>query len=712
MKCPYLQIRMNIYKIGFVIILGFGLNQALAQVSSQSQFTTTGRLGLSINNYGTFGRPTVRSNTQGPPSMAFPRGSGVEHLFEAGIWIGALVDGQVRVSTSSVDASSGYSTGGSGFEFTQLSTIKERSKLSNSSSYSASAISHQDFIMQQTDSFVVIPGTSIPISGHQNPLGAVMKLETYAWNFPFADFFVICNYEITNTSQNRWDSVFLGTFSDLVVRNVNVTRDAGTAFFNKGRNGVDPQYYSLFAYQSFGDDIDFTKSYGAIQFLGMDWRGMFFNPQKPDTFLALGYPAPRVNYNFWNFNSIATPWNTPSNDQERYLKLANSIDSTTLYGGDGPILGAPANWLQLISAGPIVNVNPGEKFNFTFAFVCAKQKEPLSYLPPSSNSIVTTVASQKELTDNLKRTRATYVGEDVNENGVYKADLDLNSNGKLDRYILPEPPESPLTKIVSSEGKMEVYWNNKSEYSIDPITRIRDFEGYRIYRSNVGDDLALNLLDDANLLAQWDSAGNAIGYNNGFNLIKLDQPKVFEGDTTKYYYKYTLDNLSNGWQYLVLVTAFDKGDKNLGIPSLESSFTENEMRGFAGTKASDLNGENDKKIGVYPNPYNASAAWDGATSRTKKLYFYNLPSQCDIHIYTSSGDLIATMNHNADTYKGEGIGWSNNFGNITKTTMSGGEHAWDILSDSKTELTTGVYLFTVKDKKSGEIQSGSFAVIK
>jgi hypothetical protein len=107
-------------------------------------------MGLSINNFGTFGRPTVRSNTQGPPSMAFPRGSGIEHLFEAGIWIGAIVDGQVRVSTSSVDASSGYSTGGNGFEFTQLSTIKERSKLPNSSNYSSSAVSHQDFIMTQT----------------------------------------------------------------------------------------------------------------------------------------------------------------------------------------------------------------------------------------------------------------------------------------------------------------------------------------------------------------------------------------------------------------------------------------------------------------------------------------------------------------------------------------------------------------------------------
>ncbi len=693
-------------------LLLFGVGSTQAQVPAQSRYTNVGRIGLSINNYGTYGRPTVRSNTQGPPSMAFPRGSGVEHLFESGLWIGAMVDGQIRVSTSSVDASSGYSTGGNGFEFSPLTSIKERSKLPSSSSYSSSAISHQDFIMGQTDSFVVIPGTSIPISGHQNPLGAVIKLETYAWNYPFADFFVICNYEITNASTNRWDSVFLGNFSDLVVRNVNVTRDAGTAFFNKGRNGIDPKYFTLFAYESYGDDIDFTKSYGGVQFLGIDWRGMFFNPNKPDTFLSLGYPTPKVNYNFWNFNSVATPWNTPSNDQERYLKLSNPIDSATLYGGDGPINGVPANWLQLISAGPIVNVNPGEKFNFTFAFVCAKQKEPISYLPPASSSIITTQDSQKELSDNLKRARATYVGEDVNEDGRYAAELDLNQNGKLDRYILPEPPQSPKTKVVTSEGKIEVYWNNQSEYSVDPITRSRDFEGYRIYRSNAGDDLALNLIDDANLIGQWDSIGNAIGNNNGFDFIKLDKPLVFEGDTTKFYYKYTMENISNGWQYLVVVTAFDKGEKALGIPSLESSFTENEIRAFAGTKPNDFTGENVKKVAVYPNPYNTSAAWDGTSSRAKKLYFYNLPSKCEIHIYTNSGDLIATIPHNSETYKGEGIGWSNNYGNIEKTTMSGGEHAWDVLSDSKTQLSTGVYLFTVKDTKSGEIQSGSFAIVK
>lgn len=713
-KSSYLRFVMRLKVILFLLVpmILACSGYVFGQVPAQSKYTTTGRIGLTVNNYGTYGRPTVRSNTQGPPSMAFPRGSGIEHLFESGLWIGALVDGQVRVSTSSVDASSGYSTGGGGFEFTQLSPITERSKLTSSSNYSASAISHQDFIMRQTDSFVVIPGTSIPIGGHTNPLGALIKLETYAWNFPFADYFVICNYEITNASNKRWDSVYLGMFSDLVVRNVNQTRDAGTAFFNKGRNGINPKYNTVFAYQSYGDDIDFTKSYGGIQFLGMDWRGMFFNPSKPDTFLNAGMPLPRVNYNFWNFNSVNVPWNTPGNDQERYLKLANSIDSTLLYGGDGPINGIPANWLQLISAGPLSGVEPGEKFNLAFAFVCAKQKEPIPKLPASSNNQHSNEASESELTEHLKRTRSTYVGEDVNEDGRYLPELDLNGNGKLDRFILPEPPESPRTKVITSEGKIEVYWNKTAEYSIDPITRKRDFEGYRIYKSNAGDDLGLNLIDEKNLVAQWDSAGNDIGFNNGFGTVKLATPVTFGDDTTKYHYKYTFDNVSNGWQYLVVVTAFDKGEASLGITSLESSFTENEIRAFAGTGVNDFGKSSERKVGVYPNPYNTTAAWDGNTSRSKKLYFYNLPSKCEIHIYSSSGDLIATLSHDAASYNGSGIGWYNNYGDPTKTVMSGGEHAWDILTDFKTQLTTGVYLFTVKDINSGEVRSGNFAVIK
>jgi hypothetical protein len=44
--------------------------------------------------------------------------------------------------------------------------------------------------------------------------------------------------------------------------------------------------------------------------------------------------------------------------------------------------------------------------------------------------------------------------------------------------------------------------------------------------------------------------------------------------------------------------------------------------------------------------------------------------------------------------------------------MTGGEHAWDLLSDSKNQITQGVYLYSVKDLESGIVQTGNFAVIK
>ena len=168
--------------------------------------------------------------------MQFPKGTGIEHLFEAGIWLGAQVDGQVLVSTSAVDDPSGYSTGKAGYEFTQLSDIKERSKTKSSSNFSSQAISGQDFITNFTDSFVVVPGSSIPINSHTNPLKAVIKLETYAWSESTADYFVIANYEVTNNSDKRWDSIWFGNWSDLVVRNIQYTTDGtGSIYYSRDK---------------------------------------------------------------------------------------------------------------------------------------------------------------------------------------------------------------------------------------------------------------------------------------------------------------------------------------------------------------------------------------------------------------------------------------------------------------------------------------------
>lgn len=681
-----------------------------AQVTFQQKSTDEGRLKLSMSNFGTIGRPQVRSNVQGAPSMAYPQ-KGKEHLFESGMWIGAIVNGQKLVSTGAVDASSGYATGASGYEYTPTGApILEKSKLTSSPNYSANAVSHQDFIFQMTDANTIVPGTSIPINGHANPLYANVELQVYNWNFSYADFFVICNYKITNNSTNRWDSVWVGHWADLVVRDVTITRDVGTAFYNKGRNGVDNDLMTIYAWlgDAMADDANYIQSYGAMQFLGMDWRGLFFNPHKPDTFLSRGFPKPQANYNFWNFNSTSFPFITPVNDLERYLKLSSAIDSTVLLGSNGPTTGAPNNWIQLISAGPLVSLEPGESFTYTMAFVAARN----SAYQVNNSFVTASPESRAELTDHLKRTRSTYVGEDIHEDGKYDPELDANQNGKLDRFILPEPPSSPKIKIIPTDNKVEIYWDASSIESIDPITRKKDFEGFKIYRTNPGDDLDRDLTADNNLIAQWDSIGNTIGYNNGFEAVKLNQPIYFDGDPVGYSFKYTMDNLLNGWQYQFTVTAFDEGDKDLNVPSLESSSSVNEYRIFTGKTTSEINKDGTGKIGVYPNPYKTSAAWDGTSSRTKKIYFTNLPARCEINIYTSNGDLIATLQHQAESYTGQDHKWFDDFGNRDKTVMSGGEHAWDLLSNYKTNVSSGVYIFTVKDLKTEQTEIGKFAILK
>lgn len=638
---------------------------------------------------GTIGNPNVRNNPSEEPSMEYPINSGIEHLFEGGLWIGASVDGQIRVSTASVDAPYGYFSGGDGFEFTSLGPITERSSLPSSDYFSASAVAHQDIIVRTTDSNIIIPNTSIQITNHNYPLRAVVDMQAFAWNFSFADFFVILNYEITNESNQRWDSVYLGFWSDLVIRNVNVTQDNGTAFYNKGGGGYLDSFNALYAFEVTGDDYDYTQSYGSSQFLGVQWRNLFLHPKNKKVQNDSNYKFD-VNANFWTFRSFdGSKYGAPADDIQRYAKLKKGLTFPD------PTLQTAGNKTQLISFGPVPEVQPGETFTFTIALVAARQ---LVYKTDDDES-------RAQLYEHLNWAKRTYLGEDLNENGILDAGEDLNNNDELDRYILPEPPLSPNVKIISSNQKVDIYWDNVSINSIDPISKKHDFEGFRLYRSKLGSDISLSF-SEPDLIASWDSIGNDIGFNNGFDAIRLDQPIMI--DSHEYQYHYQINGLLNGWQYLFTLTAFDEGDKELHLESLESSFKENSYSVFVGTPAD--NSAN-SEIGVYPNPYRINAAWDGNSSKTRKLYFYNLPKRCEITIYTLSGDVLTTLYHDGD-YSGNDIQWFDNLSGSENRVFSGGEHAWDLLSATGQSITQGLYIFSVKDLDNNIVKTGKFAILK
>ncbi|NNF05061.1 MAG: hypothetical protein HKN17_11420, partial [Rhodothermales bacterium] len=207
--------------------------------------------------------------------------------------------------------------------------------------------------------------------------------------------------------------------------------------------------------------------------------------------------------------------------------------------------------------------------------------------------------------------------------------------------------------------------------------------------------------------AQYDRPGNRTGFNTGFDAVELSSPVTFPDDEREYWYRFEAPELKSGWQYLFTVTAFDEGDVDAGLDSFESSRIANAIRVFPGTPPAE---QATRKVGVYPNPYRVNAAWDGGTSRTRKLNFYNLPERCEIRIYTLAGEVVTTIDHDSATNTGD-IRWYSDL-SADNRLLAGGEHSWDLLSENGLSLAGGLYLFTVRDRDSGEVQQGKFVIIK
>lgn len=704
---------MKIIRYGFaVIIFALLATQVQAQFPYERLETEAGELRLSISNFGTIGKPDVRNNPQSGASMRYPASSGIEHLFEAGIWIGAYVDGTMRLSSSAVTDPGGYQTGKSGYEYTATAPLRERG------TETGTGVSEHDIVAEFSDKNTIVPGTTIRIQNHTQPLGADVKLESYNWGFPFTENFSLLKYTITNNSHlydnvasGVWDSVYVGMYADIVVRNVNTTEDQGSAFFNKGGLGYIDSLYTTYAFDAGSNDIETENTYAGLSLIGSIYRDEFFHPLNEDP-ESSQYPLPVVDPSYWVFSSGTGVFRGPSGDEDRYQKMSSKFDFDAPQGGttarealrtDGQ--DAEGNYISMISIGPYPEVEPGESFEVYFVFSAARKPEQFQ---GDAGKPVDNEESRVNLVSTVKSAIRVLQGNDRNNNNRLDPGEDTNESGTLDRYVFPTPPDNPTVRIELDAGEATLYWDRKAEFSIDPVTSEQDFEGYKIYRSDIGDDIS----PTPRVIREFDTPGNEVGFNTGFEEVRLNEPVTFEGDTTEYWYKYEISGLLSGWQYQFSVTSFDYGSQVFELDPLETSTNANAVRVFPGTSPNENFGSDAKehKVGVYPNPYRVNAAWDGATEQDRKLMFYNLPQRAEIRVYTLAGDIVAEMDHNSETYSGD-IGWFDTRSGSPRV-FSGGEHAWDILSESNQTLRSGLYLFTVKDLSTNKVQTGKFLIIK
>ncbi|OQX96151.1 hypothetical protein B6I21_01705, partial [candidate division KSB1 bacterium 4572_119] len=154
---------------------------------------------------------------------------------------------------------------------------------------------------------------------------------------------------------------------------------------------------------------------------------------------------------------------------------------------------------------------------------------------------------------------------------------DLLANAKVAQWIFKlnfqftKPPDAPNVWAVASDHSVTVYWDDKSEKSVDPIFG-EDFEGYKIYRSNDkinwGDPITNNqgILVGSVPLNQWD----LINDYEGTHPVEWERGIHFDlGKNTGLVHSFTDKNLVNGITYYYAVTAYDRGSIEGNVSPLE-----------------------------------------------------------------------------------------------------------------------------------------------
>jgi hypothetical protein len=221
---------------------------------------------------------------------------------------------------------------------------------------------------------------------------------------------------------------------------------------------------------------------------------------------------------------------------------------------------------------------------------------------------------------------------------------------------IPDPLPAPDLNVTSGPNVIYLEWTDLSGEG-DPDTGVPDLDHYNIYRK-VG-----NFLVD-----EYDEL-NPNGTHILWELLTTVPANVTE---------YVDSTAVRGYPYHYAVTAVDDGSQNSVVPGqqLESSLYANrsEIAAFAFAPGAD----NTNQIRIVPNPFIASAGDYNYPGQYKDdLNFVNLPPYCTLRIYTVTGDLIKTIEHQTGS----------------------ADERWDQITEYNQRIASGVYILQIDNAK-------------
>jgi hypothetical protein len=211
---------------------------------------------------------------------------------------------------------------------------------------------------------------------------------------------------------------------------------------------------------------------------------------------------------------------------------------------------------------------------------------------------------------------------------------------------------------LPSNQTIAVTWSPLEVSWVNPLSGKSDFKEYRIYRSDRS-------------------------YIGPFTLIRTIDPKRTT-DRTRFYdaendkWVFEDQTISLGAGYFYAVTSVDS-------TGMESWLTNRNETAVTAARSAAPNALN---VRVFPNPFKEVSGFP-TTGTENFIVFSNLPAICKIRIYTTSGELVRTLDHES---------------------LNSGEEVWDQLSNARQRTSPGIYFYTV-ESAVGNAQ-GTIIIIK
>ena len=469
-----------------------------------------------------------------------------------------------------------------------------------------------------------------------NTENITIKRTSNVWSFNNLNNFVIIDYEITNNKSENLTDVYIG-FPSL----------------------IRPSYQDFVVHNGWGDDFNRTD-----ELVDFDTtNGILYAYDDTPNF-----SLPNDVGNYWNFNDV-NEMRTPGYAGYKIIYADETTDQQT----------QPATvfWTQLLNNEPqlsIVSNSQENVYNILSGVDQSLQSDnntritPFMLLGVGPYDLVPGVTvriSVVEAVNGLPLEEAIKgllvqpnlpVGLDSLKNTIARAQLLSDNNFQLTSV----PPPSPEIDIIPipQDQSITISWDPIDQTWIDPIsgiTEISEFKVYRADRSFIGPYTLVRRIRPGR---------------------ETDRTRYFDEEINKWVFEDQSISLGAGYYYTV--TSLDaEGD--------ESWFTNrNEEPVFASSNAA----SDALNVTVFPNPFREISGFP-TSGAENSIVWTKLPANCTIRIYTSSGEIIKTLEHNNPNV---------------------GEEVWNQLTDARQQAAPGIYFWTVTSDVGNA--KGSLIIIK